>query len=619
MKRTKSRFAMDQLEHRRLKIFASDPMQAAEPGNRISIDIPNEKLAEGPLGSRFEVIDYDGAHGCFYPPVDLDKAASLKQGGLEQSETDPRFHQQMVYAVAMRTLESFESAMGRQIRFYLSKKTTRLRLLPHAFYGANACYVPQLNAILFGYFRDSRSGKMVYTCLSHDVIVHELTHAVVDRLRDRFMEPTNPDVLAFHEGFADIVALFQHFSFEEYLKGQIQKTGFDLLSGRQLFELARQIGYATGADHALRSAIDTGSGRQPSGRRPTRLGPGILEVHQRGSILVAAVFDGFINIFKERTRDLLDAVTHGAGHPPGRDARVPPSLVNLIAAEASGAAQDVLNMGIRAFDYMPPVDVTFADYLRALVTADYELHHGQESQIPQCMARAFGARGIRPENIATGEPLIWDRAPSSLKAIDQAVMQLANNIRQEETALRLKNMEDILIPRARRPRPGAGRDLETSLKADKQKIALALHHYAVAHAQELNLVESPKIKIRVEGFHTSVRIKDGQPLTELIFQLTQHDDSEKDRMGGISFWGGTTVVVEADGQIRYVISKPLPHQKLTAEAYSAARERQERQRAYLAPINMADPNMAYGGDDYFNEKSAKERMRITALLEGVIS
>jgi hypothetical protein len=35
-------------------------------------------------------------------------------------------------------------------------------------------------------------------------------------------------------------------------------------------------------------------------------------------------------------------------------------------------AQTVLEMCIRALDYLPPVDITFGDYLRAIVTAAYE-------------------------------------------------------------------------------------------------------------------------------------------------------------------------------------------------------------------------------------------------------
>ena len=44
--------------------------------------------------------------------------------------------------------------------------------------------------------------------------------------------------------------------------------------------------------------------------------------------------------------------------------------MNRIAAEAAATAQSTLTMCIRAFDYLPPVDVTFGDFLRALVTAD---------------------------------------------------------------------------------------------------------------------------------------------------------------------------------------------------------------------------------------------------------
>jgi hypothetical protein len=39
------------------------------------------------------------------------------------------------------------------------------------------------------------------------------------------MEPTNPDVLAFHEGFADLCALFSHFSQHDALLDTIQLSG----------------------------------------------------------------------------------------------------------------------------------------------------------------------------------------------------------------------------------------------------------------------------------------------------------------------------------------------------------------------------------------------------------
>src|SRR4029453_14681009 len=74
-------------------------------------------LQPGPIGERFAVIDYDGARKKYYAPVDLNHRAILIRDGLEPSESDPRFHQQMVYAVASETLERFEIALGRRIHW----------------------------------------------------------------------------------------------------------------------------------------------------------------------------------------------------------------------------------------------------------------------------------------------------------------------------------------------------------------------------------------------------------------------------------------------------------------------------------------------------------------------
>jgi hypothetical protein len=41
--------------------------------------------------------------------------------------------------------------------------------------------------------------------------------------------------------------------------------------------------------------------------------------------------------------------------------------------DSSMTAALVLNMCIRALDYIPPVDITFGEYLRGIITADFDL------------------------------------------------------------------------------------------------------------------------------------------------------------------------------------------------------------------------------------------------------
>ena len=606
MKRLESRYVHSLPARRPLRIFASDPMQARVPGDRITIDIPNEFLRPGPQGSRFEVIDYDGVNDCFYPPVDLNHPAILMQGGLEPTESDPRFHQQMVYAVAMRTLENFERALGRRLEFPHGAYR-RLRLFPHAFHGANAFYDRDLNAIVFGYFRADRQdpgpnlpGQIIFTCLSHDIIVHELTHAVVDRLRRHFLEPSNPDVLAFHEGFADIIALFQHFTFQGFLRDEIQKTRGDIQKGRRLVELATQFGYATGAGQALRSAI---------GKPETRLSENVTEVHERGSILVAAVFDAFFATYQRRISDLIRIATGGTGTLPQGDLH--PDLVNRIASEASKTAQSFLIMCIRALDYLPPVDITFGDFLRAVVTADYELFPDDDGGLRGAMIEGFRARSIYPESVVSlaEESLIWQEAPKNIPPLPYERIKLANEISLAASAFSQDPLEEAGEEK------NWGGFSSSEERGQKEKLAKTLHQYARQNAASLYL--DPQRTIVVRGFHTSFRVgMNGRLITELIVQFTQEDEELKEQLGGIPFRGGTTIIAGTDGRVRYLIAKPLPARAIDPMAARSAELRLERQRAYLAASDLRDPELAYGSVNYLQDRAFR-RMRLASLHQGV--
>jgi hypothetical protein len=420
---------------RSLRIFAFDPSLSAQYDTagigEITIDIPWEKeLLKGPVGEYVEVIDADPASGVLYKPVDLNDARVLAQDGLAPSESNPQFHQQMVYAVAMTTIKHFEQALGRVAlwsthreefeekgkRRYREEFVRRLRIYPHALRDRNAFYSPEKKALLFGYFpvnvKDASNtpGTLVFTCLSHDIIAHETTHALLDGVHPRFDEPVNPDVLAFHEAFADIVALFQHFAYPGVLRDQIARTRGNLASDNLLGQLAQQFGKASGRGRALRDALggvnkETGKWEphRPDVRALDRTG----EPHARGAILVAAVFGAFLKVYRARTADLYRIASEGTGVL--REGDIHPDLANRLANEAARSAQQTLQMCIRAVDYCPPVAITFGDYLRAIVTADADFNPDDAGGYRLAFVESFRQWGIHPEGMRSMsvEGLLW--------------------------------------------------------------------------------------------------------------------------------------------------------------------------------------------------------------------
>ena len=626
-KRFEFSYATKPPARRQLRIYASDPMAGRQARYRISIDIENETLGKGPAGQIVEVIDYDAVHNRYYEPVDLNEPALLMSAGLEPSESDPRFHQQMVYAVAMKVIDSAQQALGRRIAFYRSQKNRRLRLIPHAFHGANAFFDSSLNAVLFGYFRaDSKDpgpnlpGQNVYTCLSHDIIAHEVTHAIVNRLRRFFLEPTNEDVLAFHEAFADLVALFQRFSYREILREHIGTSQTRLQDADMMVQLAQQFGYATGTGKALRSAL----GKADPGALNR-----VFEPHERGAILVSAVFDGFFRTYERRIADLLRIATGGSGVLPA--GRLHPDLVNRVSAEASGVASSILRMCIRAFDYLPPVDVTLGDFLRALVTADYELDPEDEFEMRHAMIEGFRGRGIYPAHVRSlaEESLLWeDWEGQGIEPLSQDLLQTLSASAQDldQASRRRSRLLDVVKDGSTQSpldsayqsavieTGGPEEELQISSRISRKPVVPELRAYALRNAVKLGLASGPPIG--VTGFHPVHRMgRDQRMIVELVAQFTQTDDSRQAEFGGIPLRGGTTVVFGPDGGVRYVIAKPLPTAS-KPEAMQEGKEREDRFHQFVTRADLADPRMAWGSKEYHQQRM-KLRMRLRELHAGV--
>ena len=572
--------------YRRIRTYAVDPSYSTRLEtasiNEVALKVRWEELEPGPSGDYLKVVDTDAA-GVTYAPVNLNDPRLLAQDGCKPAEGNPVFHQQMVYAVAMKTISHFEQALGRPVLwraainpendFDDSKFVRQLTVQPHALYQANAYYSPQKVALLFGYFEaaaddpgDHVAGSAVYACLSHDIIAHETTHAILDGMHSRFNEATNPDVLAFHEAFADIVALMQHFTISEILENEISRTRGHLESESMLGSLAVQFGRAIGGRGALRDAI----GKLNDERVWTRHQPDpaeyqtTLSPHARGALLVAGVFDAFLAIYKTRTADLLRIYTGGTGVLPS--GAIHPDLVHRLAGEAAKTAGHVLNICIRALDYIPPVDITFGEYLRGLITADSDLVEDDPFGYRVAFVEAFRRRGIYPLDLDTlsVDTLRWQGVDFAQPPRQYKTM-LDQMRRYADRCFYLNDREDLFV---------ATRKAREALHETLKKIFAATPDFA----SSLGL--DPKLTFEIHELRRCIRIgPDGQHRPQIIAALTQSrplpvEGSAEPQI----FRGGSTLVVD--------LSKPAIEYKITKRIDSGTR--QQRTAAFLEDAR-ADP------------------------------
>ena len=514
---------MAELRTRMMEVIAQDP--GVRRGGRIlttPVKVPWEDLEPGPMGHRVCVVDYDSSTQTMYKPVRVGENGNAPSRDKELLE-DPGFHAKNVYALVMRTLARFEYALGRRVNWGFPAH--QLKVVPHAFEEMNAFYSPEAESLAFGYYRTPEG--VAFTCLSHDVVVHETTHALLDGLRKSFMSPSSPDQAAFHEAFGDIVALLSVFSLGEVLltllgegtekrgprDGLIAKDKVTMhaLMDSVLLGLAEQMG------------TDAGSPRAGALRRSVRIEPdeAILnwpeyeEAHARGEILVAAMMRTFVDVWARRLEAF--GTIEGGYLDLGR-----------VVEEGATIAEALLTMAIRAIDYTPPIHIEFGDYLSALLTADGEIRADDSRYgLRKGLTEWFGKYGIEPAS-ATPDGR-WNRPPEPL---------VYDNVRFQGLQTEPIEMFSLLW---------SNREL---LRFD------------------------PSAYTRVASVRPCVRISpdDGLPLRETVAECIQYVSllaSELKQFGleppvgmppdqELSLEGGSTLVLDEYGGLKFEIYNPLP-------------------------------------------------------------
>jgi hypothetical protein len=408
-----------------MTVFAQDPLVVDANGPVLAqVAVPAERLQRGPRGHRFHVVDVGVGTNAAAAPVVLHDGdpwiyrdrwdAERRPADAASLVADREFRAQNVFAVASHTLAVFEQHLGRPIPW--NSQFPQLFLIPHARLEANAFYSREHNAVLFGWLPAIGDQPPLYSALSYDVIAHEVSHAILDGLRPRYTEPGLPDQLAFHEALADLVAMLSVFSLKGVAQHLLDPEGTGnirfasdttalrardpvrrrqlLLEGRAatlkaspLARLAEQIG---GRRAGRPSAEATMTGRYPALRRSVDLpatpawqgDPTFAEPHRRAEVLVAAFMQTLVTMWAGR----LEPLRSDEG---GLD-------VSRVAEEGVKSARHLLAMLLRALDYLPPVELEFADVIDSVLTADRRLAPDDDHGYRSALQDAFAAFGIGP-------------------------------------------------------------------------------------------------------------------------------------------------------------------------------------------------------------------------------
>lgn len=292
------------------------------------------------------------------------------------------FIQVNTFAIVMKTIRFFESpdALGRRVNWAFN--SPQLQVRPRSGLLTNAFYERESGSLQFFYF-PSRAGYMVYTALSQDIIAHETAHAVLDGVAPDLYNATRTESLALHEAIADLTAIMLTSLNEMIIFSLYAISSAKLDIATALSKFAEEFGTEIG--RKMRRDLGINCLRVLKNKR--KLDPNSVDLthpYQVSEVMSGAIFQVFINCAKGLR------VMNSTADPNLRQDTVPgirqtsrEDMVDILdnfEKLVLGAARKVSRMVFRALDYLPPGEVSLADFGRAMIAAHRAVHAGKRME-----------------------------------------------------------------------------------------------------------------------------------------------------------------------------------------------------------------------------------------------
>jgi hypothetical protein len=327
---------------------------------------------DGPVTKRVAILNFDPETGALSPGVPLKQNGNDVAGYVIKNPNDLNsldFNQVSVFATILKTIAMFEEAdtLGRPLIWAFNGP--QLLVIPRAGEWANAFYERETHSLQFFYFNpESDPDKPVYTSLSHDIVCHETGHAILDGIAPDLYNCISPQALALHEAVADLTALTLALRTRALREAVLQQTGGDLKGRTAFSRVAEEFGRASDSrSDALRSlfnkrTLDPNDKTLDEFGTPNRVARN--EPHDLSEVLSGAFYSVLVKIFEDKKKQ-KDQTT-GKPYESNKALWV--------------AAERFKRMIFRALDYLPPGEVSFADYGRAIIAADQASHPNEKRE-----------------------------------------------------------------------------------------------------------------------------------------------------------------------------------------------------------------------------------------------
>jgi hypothetical protein len=251
------------------------------------------------------------------------------------------------------------------------------------------------------------------------------------------------------------------------------------------------------------------------------------------------------------------------------------------------------------------VDITFGDYLRALITADYDLVPNDVRRYRVAFIEAFRRHGIYPEDVRSlsEESLIWE-SPEKWGKIG-GYFSFINNIQEKIVKWDTQTDREEMFIKC------------NDFIVKTKEIFAKTSYYKQKFLRGIFLDEN-NIEFEVHSIRPVRRISpDGDLLTDVLVEITQripgyhdrkigdrinHEDLNKNEDTDCDFWfrGGVTILIDMRSQkVRYCIYKNIESIK-----------RYEKQREY----SLNKSTVSSSRSMYFKDVSKNNWDKTFAML-----